>query len=95
MNKELTALLDKQSSALASMFNGNAVHVERLLSHHRCQVAGLLLRESPEPFVREVFDRLRNNLQAVVTSEPGSADAEDARCLLRIINRMEKEIKGG
>lgn len=95
MNKELTALLDRQSSSLSSIISGNAVHIERLLSHHRCQVAELLLRESPEPFVREIFDRLRNNLQAVITSEPGSADAEDARCLLRIINRMEKEIKGG
>lgn len=95
MNKELTALLDRQSSSLASIISGNAVHIERLLSHHRCQVAELLLRESPEPFVREVFDRLRNSLRAVVISESGCADAEDARCLLRIIDRMEKEMRGG
>lgn len=95
MDKELTTLLNKQSEALAATINGNTVCIERLLANHRHQVAELLLRESPEPFVREVFARLRRSLQAVVISEPGTADAGDARCLLHIIDRMEKEMKGG
>lgn len=88
-DRKITDLLDKHADVLATIVSSNAAHIESALANHRFRVAQLVLHESPEPFVREVFNHLKNGLKQVIAEEPGLADAEDARCLLRMLNRME------
>lgn len=86
---KLASLLDKQVDAFTSIEKAHAKHIEEVLANHRFQIAQLMLHESPEPFVRVVFEHLRNGLRQTAQAEGGTVDAEDARCLLRILDRME------
>ena len=95
MSRALEDLLDKQAAALKSAVNGHAAHLDSLLSSHRLAVAQLVLHESPHPFVREVFESLRRHLREIIIEEAGCADAEDCFPLLRLLDRMEKNVLEG
>ncbi|QLN81854.1 hypothetical protein [Klebsiella grimontii] len=89
MAKDIDVLLEQQVDQMTAVLKSHASHIESMLAQHRFQVAQLALHNSPEPFVREVFNHLRNRLVQVTINEAGLADAEDARYLLRILDRME------
>ncbi|AUV95461.1 hypothetical protein HV192_30190 (plasmid) [Klebsiella oxytoca] len=89
MAKDIDVLLEQQAEQMTAVLKSHASHIESMLAKHRFQVAQLALHNSPEPFVREVFNHLRDRLVQVTINEAGLADAEDARYLLRILDRME------
>lgn len=89
MAKDIDALLEQQVGQVTAVLKSHAAHIESMLAQHRFQVAQLALHNSPEPFVREVFNHLRDRLVQVTINEAGLADADDARYLLRILDRME------
>jgi tRNA splicing ligase len=89
MAKDIDVLLEQQAYQMTAVLKSHASHIESMLAQHRFQVVQLALHNSPEPFVREVFNRLRDRLVQVTINEAGLADAEDARYLLRILDRME------
>ncbi|MDK9585437.1 hypothetical protein [Lelliottia wanjuensis] len=89
MTAKLTDLLDKQADVLTALTKGHAGQIEGILAAHRFKIVQLVLHESPEPFVREIFDRLRDDLRSTAHEQSGLADGEDARCLLRILDRMQ------
>ena len=95
MIKGTESLLDKQASQMTSVLNCHADRIESMLAQHRFQVAQLVLHESPEPFVREIFNHLRARLVQITIDESGLADADDARCLIRILDRMEQSALEG
>ncbi|ENI6631716.1 hypothetical protein ABZM66_004807 [Citrobacter freundii] len=85
----LKSILDRQAKQVDSVFESHKAHIESMLNQHRFQVAQLVLHESPEPFVREIFNYLRDRLVQVTIDEAGLADADDARHLIRTLDRME------
>ena len=89
MAKDIDVLLQQQADQMTAVLKSHASHIESMLAQHRFQVAQLALHNSPDPFVREVFNHLRDRLVQVTINEAGLADAEDARYLLRILDRME------
>lgn len=65
MAKDIDALLEQQADQMTSVLKSHAAHIESMLAQHRFQVAQLALHNSPEPFVREVFNHLRDRLVQV------------------------------
>lgn len=95
MDLELKGILDKQAEQLASTVESHKAHIESLLAHHRFKVAQLVLRKSPEHFVREIFNHFRAGLVQITIDEGGCADADDARRLICMLDRMESSALKG
>ncbi|STW78371.1 Uncharacterised protein [Klebsiella pneumoniae] len=61
MAKDIDALLEQQVDQVTAVLKSHAAHIESMLAQHRFSGrARLALHNSPEPFVREVFNHLRD-----------------------------------
>lgn len=83
-------LLQQQADRLDAVATRQMEDLELVLAGHRFKLAEIALKQSPAPFVREVFAELRRGFEETAKLEAGTVDAEEANSLLRIMKRVEK-----
>lgn len=89
---ELEILLEQQVSQTAALLHRHELEMLTHLTKHRHKLTELALA-STLALQEEVLGGMQRWLQGIITEEAGLADAEDARPLLRIVNRMRDTIR--
>lgn len=91
VNKEIQEMLAQHEGALQAMLRGNNAQLEMLMRQHEHRLAEIMLAETPV-LQDVVLGGMQRWLQAIIIEEAGLADADDARYLLRTVNRMRDTI---
>lgn len=91
ISREVVKMLEQHEKQLQSVLQSQTAQLERVLHQHEHRLAEIMLAETPV-LQDVVLGGIQRWLQAIITEEAGLADAEDARCLLRIVNRMRNTI---
>lgn len=91
ISREVMKMLEQHERQLQSVLQSQTAQLERVLHQHEHRLAEIMLAETPV-LQDVVLGGMQRWLQAIITEEAGLADAEDARGLLRIVNRMRNTI---
>lgn len=84
-------MLEQHVSEMASMLHRHENETLRLLVLHQHRMTELQLKNVPA-LQEEVIGGMERWLKGIITEEAGLADADDARYLLRTVERMKKEL---
>jgi hypothetical protein len=91
VSREVVKMLEQHEKQLQAVLQSQTAQLERVLHQHEHRLAEIMLAETPV-LQDVVLGGMQRWLQAIIIEEAGLADAEDARCLLRTVNRMRNTI---
>lgn len=86
-------LIDRHTEEVRRAVDGHSRHMEVMIQRQRLELVELFVASQPHDFALDVVEILKAPLRGF-EKEMGTVDGDDARCLMRMLDRLLEKLHG-